>query len=439
MKNIEFDNKGITLIALVITIIVLLLLAGVTIASVTGENGILNKAVETRNIMQEASTEEKIKMIVETYQIDNKKKDKVDLDKLQALLDNEFGENNTVSREDTDGTITIHLSSENKEYNINQNDGTVNIIDWNEKMKESKAPEEQTNKKVIGIGTNGNVVNMDFWNYAYDVVTNGYALNSSDVLQNTEYNSQGTNTEKISKSGYIGNENDIIVPQYISEDEGKNYIPVTSLYRTFQNNIEIEESPNIPTTVVNMFCTFENCINLKKAKLPYSVINIAWEFNNSGIESVPFLGNNISLMVGAFSQCKSLKVANITIPNKIESLNMTFFENIKLKEAKVILPENLKNMRMTFYHCTSLEKGPEIIPGNVTNLQQTFQGDVKLHGEMTIKASPVDYGNSFGENCAVESGEKLIIKEWNGNREILQKILKESDWTRKYIVGEWEL
>ena len=439
MKNIEFDNKGITLIALVITIIVLLILAGVTIASVTGENGILNKAVEAKNSMQEASTEEKIKMIVETYQMDNKQEDKIDLNKLQVLLDNEFGENNTVSREDIDGTITIHLSSENKEYNINKNDSTVSIIDWNEKMKEAKAPEEQSNKKVIGIGTNGNVVNMDLWHYAYDTVTNGYALNSSDVLQNTEYNKKGTNTEKISKSGYFGNENDIIVPQYISEDEGKNYIPVTSLYRTFQNNIEIEESPNIPTTVVNMLCTFESCINLKKAKLPYSVINIEWIFNGSGIENVPFLGNNVILMQGAFSRCKSLKVANITIPYKVESLQMTFLENTELKEANVILPENLKNMRMTFYHCTSLEKGPEIIPENVTNIQQTFQGDVKLHGEMTIKASPVDYGNSFGENCAVESGEKLIINEWNGNREILQKILKQSDWTRKYIVGKWEL
>ena len=40
MKN----NKGITLIALVVTIIVLLILAGVSIAMLSGENGILNKA-----------------------------------------------------------------------------------------------------------------------------------------------------------------------------------------------------------------------------------------------------------------------------------------------------------------------------------------------------------------------------------------------------------
>lgn len=37
------SNKGITIIALVITIIVLLILAGVSISMLTGENGILNQ------------------------------------------------------------------------------------------------------------------------------------------------------------------------------------------------------------------------------------------------------------------------------------------------------------------------------------------------------------------------------------------------------------
>ena len=38
-KRIKKDNNGITLIALVITIIVLLILAGVTIATLMGDNG----------------------------------------------------------------------------------------------------------------------------------------------------------------------------------------------------------------------------------------------------------------------------------------------------------------------------------------------------------------------------------------------------------------
>ena len=43
MKVIN-KQKGITLIALVITIIVLLILAGISIATLTGENGLLSKA-----------------------------------------------------------------------------------------------------------------------------------------------------------------------------------------------------------------------------------------------------------------------------------------------------------------------------------------------------------------------------------------------------------
>ena len=45
-ESILQSSKGITLIALVITIIVLLILAGVTIASITGENGILRKSTK---------------------------------------------------------------------------------------------------------------------------------------------------------------------------------------------------------------------------------------------------------------------------------------------------------------------------------------------------------------------------------------------------------
>ncbi len=40
----KMNERGITLIALVITIIILLILAGVTIITLTGENGILRKS-----------------------------------------------------------------------------------------------------------------------------------------------------------------------------------------------------------------------------------------------------------------------------------------------------------------------------------------------------------------------------------------------------------
>ena len=43
------EQKGITLVALVITIIILLILAGIAIATLTGENGLFNRAKQAKN------------------------------------------------------------------------------------------------------------------------------------------------------------------------------------------------------------------------------------------------------------------------------------------------------------------------------------------------------------------------------------------------------
>ena len=61
MKN----NKGITLIALVITIIVLLILAGVSIAMLTGNNGILTQASTAQKNTDKQNAIEKINVALQ--------------------------------------------------------------------------------------------------------------------------------------------------------------------------------------------------------------------------------------------------------------------------------------------------------------------------------------------------------------------------------------
>ena len=56
------NNKGITLIALVITIIVLLILAGVSIAMLTGQNGILTQATNASDKTSVAEVVERVNM-----------------------------------------------------------------------------------------------------------------------------------------------------------------------------------------------------------------------------------------------------------------------------------------------------------------------------------------------------------------------------------------
>ena len=47
-------NKGITLIALVITIIILLILAGVSLSLVMGEEGLVGRTISTKDVNENA-------------------------------------------------------------------------------------------------------------------------------------------------------------------------------------------------------------------------------------------------------------------------------------------------------------------------------------------------------------------------------------------------
>ena len=60
--KIKKKETGITLIALVITVIVLLILAGVTIAALSGDNGILTRAKEAKEKTKQAQEDEKQKL-----------------------------------------------------------------------------------------------------------------------------------------------------------------------------------------------------------------------------------------------------------------------------------------------------------------------------------------------------------------------------------------
>lgn len=70
-----FGNKGITLIALIITIIVLLILAGVSIAMLTGDNGILKQAQRAKTETENAQVIEELKIAILEDEMGNPNKD----------------------------------------------------------------------------------------------------------------------------------------------------------------------------------------------------------------------------------------------------------------------------------------------------------------------------------------------------------------------------
>ena len=67
IESVKKSNNGITLIALVITIILLLILAGVTIVTLTGDNGILTKAADAKDSNSIGNEKEKIGLAYNEY------------------------------------------------------------------------------------------------------------------------------------------------------------------------------------------------------------------------------------------------------------------------------------------------------------------------------------------------------------------------------------
>ena len=71
--RIYMKNKGITLVALIITIIVLLILAGVSISMTIGENGLLTKVQKAKELSEISTEEEYVNLIIIDSYMTNKK------------------------------------------------------------------------------------------------------------------------------------------------------------------------------------------------------------------------------------------------------------------------------------------------------------------------------------------------------------------------------
>ena len=84
------SSKGITLIALVITIIVLLILAGVTIATLMGDNGILTKATEAKEEQADGTVKEAIALLWNEYQLEIKSSSNEDVKESTKIASTEI-------------------------------------------------------------------------------------------------------------------------------------------------------------------------------------------------------------------------------------------------------------------------------------------------------------------------------------------------------------
>ena len=153
------SNKGITLIALVITIIVLLILAGVTIAALSGDNGILTRAKEAKEKTEQAQENESktlsnMENILGVYNFKNI--NKADTNPAEAIP-----ENSTIIEGDANKGIVIKDKNENEWVWVEVTKTTVFgdlAIDTTQELTEQNYTDIK-NKLIayVGIYRNGSV------------------------------------------------------------------------------------------------------------------------------------------------------------------------------------------------------------------------------------------------------------------------------------------
>ena len=179
-KTLKIKERGITLIALVITIIVLLILAGVSIAMLTGENGILTQAQRAKEETEQAE-----------------KNEMADLENMESLI-NEY-QNNIAIPQVTDENPGQLEQEETDTFVINS---IEDLVFFSADVSNGNTYEGKTVKLGVNLDFNSNksYVNpnrTDFDKYGYNgplkqVLTSGEGFNpigeaSTDVDQGTNY------------------------------------------------------------------------------------------------------------------------------------------------------------------------------------------------------------------------------------------------------------
>ena len=272
-------NKGITLIALVVTIIVLLILVGISISMLTGQNGILNRASEAKSKNGTAQNGDLVKL--STMDALSQGLGTITDANLKTALNNNIGEGKyEITGDATNGwTVTVDGQDYRVEATgiVNENGSSTGSVNWNKiledanKNPESMKHKEQVKSSFIGIGTDGKPVNMDLWKPSKKE-DGTWGIFSCESAYAREY----------AYDGGIDDDGKIVgkIPQYIYNGEEGKFTEVTDLSDAFYGCTGLTTAPEIPSGVIYMTETFADCKRLTTApEIPNSVTDMRWTFS----------------------------------------------------------------------------------------------------------------------------------------------------------------
>lgn len=229
----KYENRGITLIALIVTIIVLLILAGVSIAMLTGENGILTRANDAKN-----KTEISVEMEIIQLSYINSKTTESEIYEIGKLLYDKTIKNGNlwdiivVSNEDkiygtgynfiSSGTEIENYGKTKFDWVINTQTGELTQLEKNEFIElsydmnlgtkdnlifnmdlaiiENEKEEDIKNNFENILGENVEFINFD-WNEESGVNNKGFKLDGINDYIKIKFDEKD-DKDKLSKNGF---------------------------------------------------------------------------------------------------------------------------------------------------------------------------------------------------------------------------------------------
>ena len=299
--------KGITLIALVVTVVILLILAGISINLVLGENGIISKAQESKLKSDNATVSDSLKMMIARYSIDDMGEGKTDV--LARL--------NSDGITDANDVINVPVLV-GKKLGTGNGSGTsdVYVIEDNKLYYYDKKGEKTDL---------GDIANLQF---SGDKQESGIFVITSD----------GTVYMKDRQSGFYINEHErstkeVIIPSEI------NGIKVKKLGDYMFCNYHSLESVGIPDGITEIGNgVFYGCWEIANIVIPDNVKSIGKEafLDCKKLTSVIIPDGVTSIGNFAFTGCSGLE--NIKMPENIQYVGDFAFEGTKWLKT---LPEGL--------------------------------------------------------------------------------------------------
>ena len=328
MKKLDIrfvkNKKGITLVALVVTIVVLLILAGVSLNLLIGNNGIITRTQISKVSQELAAYKENMNLFIGEKQVETPE---FDANTLTAYKNKLYY--NTKSAEDTSGIETV-LGTVNNKY-IEK----IEIINGEICLNTTNSIEQ---KAAEGLG-----IKVNSWD-----VVDGVLLSSDknlELINNGETVVIPPSIKKIGDGAFssVNNIKKIVIPGTV-EEIGAN---------AFSNNTTLEEvTIEYGVKKVGGYA-FSGCSSLKSIEFPDSVTDIG----NCAMQGCRVLENiklsNSISTIRAYVMAYT-NITEITIPEGIESIGGYAFEGCA-KLEKIIIPNSLKSIDSgAFWSATNL-------------------------------------------------------------------------------------